>query len=250
MDAADFYTGLVSELYEPLRAVKTDAEVFARFIALAGEPALELGCGEGHPILDLRRRGIDVEGVDSSADMLDRCRRAALTDGLDVVVHHQRMESLDLPRRFRTIFLAGSTFNLLIDDDAAARALARIHAHLTEDGSALIPLFLPSPTPAEVLGVAREATEADGSVARLTIVSEEREEAERIQRSLLRYERTRPDGTTTALDRTSILHWHTQDGFRALAESASLETVAVFDSAGQPAPSDADSFAFWLQPMR
>ena len=40
--------------------------------------------------------------------------------GVDVVLHQQRMEELDLPRRYRTIFLAGPTFTLLPDDDAAS----------------------------------------------------------------------------------------------------------------------------------
>lgn len=246
MEPADFYTGLVSELYGQLRSSAPDAEPYRRFIARAGEPALELGCGDGHPLLDLRKSGIDVEGVDSSADMLARCRRAAATQDLDVVLHHQRMEDLNLPRRYRSIFLAGATFNLLIDDDTAARALARIHAHLAEGGSALVPLFVPSPTPAEALGVAKQATEPDGSVVQFAVVSEARDEAERTQRSVLRYERLRPDGTHAALERAWILHWHTQEGFRSLADAARLRTVAVLDANGQPAPPNADSFTFVL----
>lgn len=248
MDPADFYTGLVSELYGQLRSSTTDAEPYRRFIARAGEPALELGCGDGHPLLELRRSGLDVDGVDSSPDMLARCRRAAAAQALDVVVHHQRMEDLDLPRRYRSIFLAGATFNLLTDDDTAARALSRIHRHLAEGGSALIPLFVPSPTPAESLGIAKEATEPDGSVVRVATVAEERDEASRIQRSVLRYERIRPDGASTALERTWILHWHTQEGFRSLADAAALTTVAVLDGAGRPASPDADSFTFVLRP--
>lgn len=88
----------------------------------SASPALELGCGDGDPLLDLRRRGLDVEGVDSSADMLQRCRRRARKQGVDVVVYHQRMEALDLPRRYRAIFLAGPTFNLLPDDSIALAA--------------------------------------------------------------------------------------------------------------------------------
>ncbi|MGH3322126.1 MAG: hypothetical protein ACRDQA_16960 [Nocardioidaceae bacterium] len=55
-------------------------------------------------MLDLRRRGLDVEGVDSSADMLARCRHEAARKGIDVVVHHQRMERLDLPRSCRSSY--------------------------------------------------------------------------------------------------------------------------------------------------
>lgn len=146
MEPADFSSGIVAELYEPLESTAQDPEPYAQFVAEAGEPALELGGGDGDPLLQLRRRGIDVEEVDSSADMLDRCSRRAAEAGLDVVVHLQRMESLDLPRRHRSIFLAGPTFTLLPDDDTALRALRGIRSHLAEDGTALVPLFIPAPT--------------------------------------------------------------------------------------------------------
>lgn len=245
MDPSLFYTGIVAELFEPLRAVVQDPEPYARFIEVSGQPALELGCGSGDPLLELRRRGVDVEGVDSSADMLDRCRRRAAAEGLEVVVHHQRMEFLDVPRRFRTIFLAGPTFNLLPDDTLAHRALLRVRAHLDEGGSALIPLFVPPPTPEEKLGEVREAEELDGSIIRVRAISEVRREADRCQETVLRYERIAA-GTSTVVDRPWLLHWYSQDQFRALAASAGLETVMVFDPAGGPADADAQEFAFWL----
>ena len=40
-----FYTGLVADLYRPLRSGNPDPEVYERFITKHGEPALELGCG-------------------------------------------------------------------------------------------------------------------------------------------------------------------------------------------------------------
>ncbi|MEU8306257.1 class I SAM-dependent methyltransferase [Actinomadura sp. NPDC048955] len=75
MDAADFYTGIVAELYGPLKSFSQDPEPYAAFIEQSGTPALELGCGDGDPLHELRARGLEVEGVDSSADMLERLRR-------------------------------------------------------------------------------------------------------------------------------------------------------------------------------
>jgi SAM-dependent methyltransferase len=245
VDPSLFYTGIVAELYAPLRSGTQDAEPYARFIGVSGEPVLELGCGDGDPLLELRQRGIDVEGVDSSADMLDRCRRRATEQDLDVVVHHQRMESLDLPRRYRTIFLAGPTFNLLPDDALATRALLCIRAHLDEGGSALIPLFVPSTTPEEKLGQVREAVEPDGSIIRVSAIAEVRDEVDRRQETTLRYERVRGD-TSTVVERPWILHWYSQDRFRAMAASAGLATVMVLDAAGGRAEETADEFAFWL----
>jgi SAM-dependent methyltransferase len=244
VDPAQFYTGIVADLYAPLRSVTQDPEPYARFVDLSGTPALELGCGDGDPLLDLRLRGLDVEGVDASADMLERCRRRAAEHGVDVVVHHQRMETLDLPGRYRTIFLAGPTFNLLPDDDLAGRALRRIRHHLADDGSALIPLFIPQPTGHR--GVVREATDARGAVIRVCAIDESRDEDMRVQTTVLRYEREVGVETTT-VDRPWVLHWHTQDGFRELAATAGLTTVAVFDADGGSAGAADDAFAFWLR---
>ncbi len=243
MDPDQFYTGIVAELYAPLRSAVPDPDIYAAFVRAAGEPALELGCGGGDPIIDLRSRGLDVEGVDSSAAMLDRCRAAAADRGVDVVVHQQRMQELDLPRRFRCIYLAGPTFNLLATDEDALEALRRIRAHLELDGSVLVPLFIPTPT--ERLGRPVEAIEPDGATIRVTPISESRDEELRIQETVLRYERISDAGHTSE-DRPWTLHWHSQEGFRSLAADAGLRTEAVLDAHGEPASPEDTTFAFRL----
>ncbi|MEU4203514.1 class I SAM-dependent methyltransferase [Streptomyces sp. NPDC026294] len=122
MDPADFCTGLVSESFAPLRSFSPDPEAYTALLREVGGPALERGCGDGDPLLAPRRRGLDVEGVDSSADMLERCR------------------------------------------------------HLADGGSALIPLHVPAPTPADRFGRVRTAPADDGAELRFSVVSAERDE--------------------------------------------------------------------------
>lgn len=245
MDAADFYTGIVVEGYSLLKQADFPADRYAELIATSGEPALELGCGDGDPLLELRRRGLDVEGVDSSADMLARCAVRAEEAGLEVTTHHQRMEDLSLERRFRTIFLAGPTFTLLPDDQRALRALTRIRDHLTADGTALVPLWIPPPTPAEALGVARRAVTEGGGRVSFTALSEEYDEAHRRRTTHVRYVLHTPDGPEVA-DRDWIIHWHTQESFRELATAAGLRVVSVTDPHGSPVAGDEEEFAVTL----
>ncbi|WP_407561182.1 class I SAM-dependent methyltransferase [Streptomyces sp. 184] len=249
MDPADFYTGIVAELYGPLKSVTQDPEPYAAFIEQAGTPALELGCGDGEPLLELRRRGLDVDGVDSSSDMLDRLRRRAAEEGLPVAVFHQRMEALDLPRRYAAVYLAGPTFNLLPDDATALAALRAIRAHLAEGATVLIPLHLPSPTPAADVGRARTATAPDGAELRVRVVAENRDEHTRTQTTLLRYERYHPSGSSIT-ERPWVLHWYTRDGFETLAAVAGLDVAEVTDPAGRPAPRDAGHLHVRLRPGR
>lgn len=122
MDAADFYTGIVSDAYAALRSTTFDATRYLDFVRDAGEPALELGCGDDGPFFDLVRDGIDVDGVDSSQDMLERAQAHADTEGLRITTYCQPMQELALLRTYRAIYLAGPTFTLLPDDDTARRA--------------------------------------------------------------------------------------------------------------------------------
>ena len=248
MEPSLFYTGLVAELYAPLRSSgPPDPEPYARFVGRSGEPALELGCGDGEPLLDLRARGLDVEGLDSSPDMLARCRAAAAARGLVVTLHQSPIEHMELARRYRSIYLAGPTFNLIVDDDTAWRALARVRLHLEPDGSALIPLFIPRPLPAEALGVTRTHVTGDGRTMRCTVVSEDRDDAARLQTAVLRYELEVGDERQVE-ERPWLLHWHTQEGFRQLLGDAGLLVGDVLAADGRPAEPDADQFTFWVGP--
>jgi trans-aconitate methyltransferase len=246
MDAADFYTGIVVDAYAKLKSSHFDPQPYAEFVLVAGQPALEIGCGDGHPLLSLRRQGLDVEGVDSSQDMLERCRINAATLGLEVTLHHQRLEDLALERRFRSIYLAGPTFNLLPDDETALRALRAIRAHLTDDGSALIPLWVPEPTPSEELDSAREATGEDGALLRYTALSEVYDEAARTRTTTVRYER-HTAAATERVERNWIIHWHTPEQFRARCAEADLHIASLIDEAGGSAAATATEFMATVQ---
>ncbi|WP_353650556.1 class I SAM-dependent methyltransferase [Nakamurella sp. A5-74] len=219
--AADFYTGIVAEVYDALRSTSFGAERYLDFVRRVGEPALELGCGDEGPFLELAAQGIDIEGVDSSQDMLDRCAVHAAARGFTVITHCQPMESLALQRRYRSIYLAGPTFNLVPDDELAGRALGRIAAHLEPGGEVLVPLWIPAATPSEQFGQTRTATTSDGATARYIVDSECYDTAARTRSTSTTYELD--DGVrTTRVDREWIIHWHTPEGFDALSRSAGL----------------------------
>lgn len=221
-----FYSGLISELYALLRSSDPDPSLYARFIARSGEPALELGCGDGDPMLDLLEQGLDVEGVDVSPDMLRRARERAAARGLWPVLHCVAMEDMRLHRRFRSIFLAGATFCLLHDDDAALAALKAIAAHLEPHGSVLIPLFVPHP--ATTPQVLRELRRPDGSVLRVTALDAVRDEVARVQTTRLRYERV-CNGATEVDERAWRLHWYEREQFSELVRSAGLDVARSVD---------------------
>lgn len=246
-DPAAFYTGLVADLYAPLRGSTPDPAIYERFIRTTGEPALELGCGDGDPLLALRQRGLEVEGLDSSADMLERARLQAATLGLDVTLHFGDMRDFDTGRTYRSIYLAGATFNLLPSDADAVAALIRIREHLAGDGRALVPLFVPPPVDPAGLGASTEAVLDGGDRISCTTVSVACDDAARTQMTRLRYVRDGSSGRAE-VERDWLLHWFSPSQFARLAEQAGLAVHRCLEWDGRPATDSSTGFAVTLVP--
>lgn len=240
---SQFYTGLVAELYEPLVSERARADDYVPFLERSGTPALELCCGSGLPLVELADRGYEVEGLDASRDMLDRCRVRAAEQGLDVTLHLGRMQSFSLPRRYRSIFLAGASFTLLTSDEDAAKSLRCIHAHLEPGGSALIPLEIPD---AEMvrsgLGRFREVTTPEGDRLRVGMVALEATADGRTLSHRLRYERLPATGEPEVVERDWHKRFWSQEQFREMLREAGFDTVAFRTPEGAPAESGSSVF--------
>jgi SAM-dependent methyltransferase len=215
MDPAEFYTGIVPEV----RSAHFGTDRYRALIEQSGSPVLELGRGDGGPFFDLAGEGFDIEGVDSSVDMVGRGRERLRPRGLNAPIHHQRMEELRLTRQFATIYLAGPTFTLLSDDVSAQGALHAIAEHLRPDGTALVPLWTPSPTPAERFGAVQTA-HIGTTGARYIVESENYDTVLRTRTTRVRYELTREpqplsspaNGSSTGTRQTTSGGWQPRPG--------------------------------------
>ena len=249
-DPAHFYTGLVAELYEPLVGDPTRADDYVAFLEASGGPTLELACGGGTPMLDLIERGYEVDGVDSSPDMIAKCRRRAAEREIEVTLYEQEMQRLDVPKRYRSIFLAGASFTLLPSDDAAARTLRAMHDHLLPGGSVLIPLTQVGPGPARQKmpgGPPREARGESGEQLSVQALDVEIDREARTITTVLRYERRAPGGEPESVEREWQTRWWSQPHFRSLLEEAGFSRITAVDPAGGRAAEDAPTFVFLAQ---
>jgi SAM-dependent methyltransferase len=163
------YVGLVAEAWDALRGDTSqweDRHFYLDLIGERGQPVLDVGCGTGRLLLDFLALGIDIEGVDNSAEMLDLCRRNASRSRLAATLYLQPMQRLRLPRRYRTILVPSSSFQLLLAVEDARDAMTRFHEHLERGGTLVMPFI--------VMGTAkderwmREATLDDGTTVRRT----------------------------------------------------------------------------------
>ena len=141
----DIYYGIVAESYDlwfPGPEFE-DQEFYRQKIEANRGTALEIGCGTGRLLVPYLQTGLEVEGLDSSEDMLAICREKAGAKAVSPVLHQQYMQELDLPRTYNTIYIPASTFMVLSDRDEGMEALHRFHSHLEPGGQVLISLDIP-----------------------------------------------------------------------------------------------------------
>ena len=139
------WTGLAAQIWDTSGgdSVQPDQAFIQKLIEANREPALDIGCGTGRLLLRYLAAGLDVDGVDTSADMLAICRQKAEQQGLTPALYQQAMQDLDLPRQYRLIYVSCGTFCLIIDREQAMEALRRMAAHLMPGGLLVFNLFWP-----------------------------------------------------------------------------------------------------------
>ena len=133
------YRGLMAQAWDLLRgdySAWPDRPFWRAIIERQNGPALDVGCGTGRLLLDYLAADLDVDGLDNSPEMLAICQEKAAAAGLDVSgrLFEQSMDTLDLPRRYATIFVPSLSFQLLTDLDAAREAVTRFRDHLAPGG--------------------------------------------------------------------------------------------------------------------
>ncbi len=142
------YKGLLAETWDILRGDTSnwpDRFFYRQVIIDNGQPALDVGCGTGRLLLDYLAGGLDVDGVDLSAEMLAICREKAEKAGLSPTLHQQSMERLKLPRAYRTILVPSSSFQLITELKKAADTMKSFYGHLDPGGLLVMPFMILAP---------------------------------------------------------------------------------------------------------
>lgn len=223
------YQGLVAETWDLFRGDTSgwpDRALYLDLIREHGEPVLDVGCGTGRLLLDYLAAGIDVDGVDNAPDMLRLCQAKAEATGVAPTLHCQQMESLELPRRYATILVPSSSFQLLVDPDVARRALARLLAHLRPGGLLAMSFMILAGSEEWSDWWTTEATRPDGSVVRRSTRSRFRNRLEDIED---RYELL-VDGSVVREERsqrTPAVRSYSQNDVVRLYTAAGLVDVAL-----------------------
>jgi SAM-dependent methyltransferase len=135
--AQTWHYGLVARWWAEFNVDGPEIDWFRPFVE-AGQPALDAACGTGRLLIPYLHAGLDVDGVDISADMLAQVRERCEREGLAPPnVYAQALHQLDLPRRYRTIIVCGG-FGLGGQRAHDVEGLRRLYEHLEPGGTLVL----------------------------------------------------------------------------------------------------------------
>jgi SAM-dependent methyltransferase len=137
----------IAELYDPWsRTVTEDVDFYVAQARKARGTVVELGIGTGRIALPVAAAGVPVIGVDSSAGMLEVCRRRAEAAGVARLLD-LRLGDLRYPPVSERVRLVTSPFRALLhlETDAERRqTLAAVRRLLVPGGRFVFDVFAPS----------------------------------------------------------------------------------------------------------
>ena len=140
----------IAELYDyvvPYRE-RPDVGFFVEAAKESGGPVLEVGCGTGRVLIPTARAGIEITGLDLSADMLEVCRGKLKAEPQEVRSRVRLvqgdMRQFELSQPFRLVTLPFRPFQHLTTVVDQLACLGCIRRVLAEDGKLILDIFNPS----------------------------------------------------------------------------------------------------------
>jgi hypothetical protein len=237
------YKKLCTEFYDldKPHAPADALDFYLEYAAEAGGPILEPMCGTGRFLLPLQSRGLDVEGLDSSPEMLTACRTRAGILGLSPVLHEQNLVDLSPQRQFGLVFIPSGSFCLLTPEPAVRASLSRIFSAMLPGATFLVEVERLLPREASTSGTwgGRWLERPDGAKLIISWLSQY-SAVEGISRSIHRYELVK-DGQLLASEYEDFeLKFYAPEEFHALLAQAGFSQIQLFKTYERTAPGDAD----------
>ena len=206
----------ISDLYDPWsRSVTEDVGFYVAEARKAQGTVVELGVGTGRIAVPVASAGVPVIGVDSSAGMLEVCRRRAEAAGVGRLLD-LRLGDLRHPPVTERVRLVLSPFRALLhlETDVERReALAACHSLLVPGGRFVFDVFAPSSD--DVEDTHDRWLEREPGIWELAHWD--------LERRVLTLRVRGPESETSMR-----LAWLPVDEWRALLEQAGFEVVACY----------------------
>lgn len=137
------YGERIADVYDELYETLFDTEGAVEFLAALaeGERALELGIGTGRIALPLRKRGIEVHGIDASEAMVEKLR--AKPGGEEIPVTMGDFAEVKAEGEFALVYIPFNTLFALTTREDQLRCFRNAADRLKPDGAFVIEVFVP-----------------------------------------------------------------------------------------------------------
>jgi SAM-dependent methyltransferase len=142
------YGKLCTEFYDIDKPTAPPEELafYLEHARQANGAVLEAMCGSGRFLIPLMQASIDLDGLDASSDMLDACKchctQRGLGRELEPRLYQQFLHEMDLPRKYKLVFIPAGSFALITDLTQIREALKRLRDVLLPGGRLLLEVDL------------------------------------------------------------------------------------------------------------
>ena len=96
--------------------------------------SLDLACGTGSLTVELKKRGVDVYGIDASYDMLSHAREKAEENDVDILFLCQKMQAIDLYGTIDTCVCTLDSINHLTKETDVQKTFDRVSLFMNQGG--------------------------------------------------------------------------------------------------------------------
>jgi SAM-dependent methyltransferase len=128
VDPTPFDDGALYDLF--LGNIELGLDFYTGLAKAAKGPVLDVACGTGRILLPCLQAGVDIEGLDFFAGMLNQLRQKAGALGFKPVLHQFDMSSFRLARRYALIIIPFNAFAHNLTTDTQLSCLRACREHL------------------------------------------------------------------------------------------------------------------------
>lgn len=240
------YGELCTEVYDFTKktgqSLGGDIEYYQEKLKNCKGRILEAMVGSGRVIIPLLEAGLNVDGVDYSAEMLASCRQHCEEYGLKPNLFQSDLKELSLPNKYEAIIIPAGSFLLIEKRDESIEVLKRLYEHLEIGGRLILDIFLPDKNfNVGTNGETSTFTFPNGDIITMESKLVEADLFNQYKVSYLKYEKWRKGKLIRSELQRFALRWYGVEEFKLVLQSIGFSEVVVtadFDCNKQPTNSN------------
>ncbi len=142
-----YYGPICTELYDITKPVGFslggDIEYYLERLQGTKGKILEAGVGSGRFLIPLLEKGLNVDGIDYSPEMLASCQTRCTERGLKPNLYEGNLSNFSLDSKYEAVVMSTGSFCLIENSKDAMDALRCMYNHLIPGGRLIVDLLLP-----------------------------------------------------------------------------------------------------------